>query len=460
MNLHSNFVASSILMLVTFLSFTSQASSFDYDGKWSIRLECGKLRVQGSWPNGFSRNETWNIEKGAEKYKRLDADGASTSWTVEIKDKKISLNGDASRGIEGWQWKMSGEIASDTYLVLKGDMYASGRWIRECSGTGSLVTPSVFSIAGKKMPPQVASVSPAAPSVQSPTPSTQQVVPATPRVIDSTAKPTTSAVQVSQNNAQILQNNTSIAQNSSNVVQNNTTLVQNNTKIIQNNTQAVTPQPKEAAKDATAVIANINVANDTRPVTSNPLDTQKKTSSNEVWVSFQPSISLQQRQFCRIVENFRTELVVSKNTRNEIKVNETYRNLMQSLNALLPDGKFQGWLMRTVRVVQERDGSADVLLQLPCDVLVGSNTCGDNPNKFTGIVPEGSRIYTELAKMSVGDFAITNGQFIYSDDKVFDKNRSVASFQYLPAAAHCNAKEFKTNPDFFGVALDTLSTIK
>ncbi len=447
-------------MLITLLPFTSQASSFDYDGKWSIKLQCGKLRTQGSSPNAFTQYETWNIEKGTAKFNRLGEDGANTSWTVEIKNEKISLNGHGSKGMAAWQWKLNGDVVSDTSLVLIGDMYASGTLIRECSGTGSLVTPSVFSIAGKKMPPQVASVNPVAPSVQSPTPRTQQVAPTTPRVIDSTAKPATSAVQVSQNNAQIVQNNTSIAQNSSNIVQNNTNLVQNNTRIIQNNTQVVTPQPKEAAKDATAVIANINVASDTRPVTSNPLDTQKKTSSNEVWVSFQPSISLQQRQFCRIVENFRTELVVSKNTRNEIKVNETYRNLMQSLNALLPDGKFQGWLMRTVRVVQERDGSADVLLQLPCDVLVGSNTCGDNPNKFTGIVPEGSRIYTELAKMSVGDFAITNGQFIYSDDKVFDKNRSVASFQYLPAAAHCNAKEFKTNPDFFGVTLDTLSTIK
>jgi hypothetical protein len=233
----------------------------------------------------------------------------------------------------------------------------------------------------------------------------------------------------------------------------------------------VTPPPTVVAQanDSTparsAAIGNVAPLAATRSnefvqATANPVDAQTKLSSNDVWISFNPSINVQERQFCRIVENFRAELVAAKSTNNQIKVNETYKSLTQALNSLLPDGKFQGWVMRTVGVAQANDGSADVLLELPCNVYVGSNACDTNPKNFSGLIPEGSRMYTELAKMTVGDFVLTNGEFVYSDSKAFDKSRSVATFQYMPAASHCKAKEFKTSTEFFGVSLNTVSTIK
>lgn len=42
-------------------------------------------------------------------------------------------------------------------------------------------------------------------------------------------------------------------------------------------------------------------------VTSNPLDTTIKADGKEVWVNFTPSITIVERQFCRLIENFRTE---------------------------------------------------------------------------------------------------------------------------------------------------------
>ena len=116
--------------------------------------------------------------------------------------------------------------------------------------------------------------------------------------------------------------------------------------------------------------------------------------------------------------------------------------------------------MRTVYVSQAPDGSAEVLLELPCNVYVGSNACDVNPQNYYGTVPEGSRIYTELAKMTIGDFAITSGKFVYADEKAFDKKRSVASFGYMKTANHCTAKKIASDSDFFGLALDAISTIK
>ncbi len=228
------------------------------------------------------------------------------------------------------------------------------------------------------------------------------------------------------------------------------------------------PSPVPATNTAparTAAIANVAppaVAQSTqfKKVTTNPVDSQKKTSPNDVWINFNPSVTVQERQFCRVVENFRTEYAVAETTHNQIKLNETLRGLTQSLNSLLPDGKFQGWVMRSVGISQAKDGSAEVLLELPCGVYVGSNTCDVDPKNFYGTAPEGSRIYSELAKMTVGDFALVSGQFVYADEKAFNKDRSVASFKYMKTGDHCRAKSLVANADFFGLKLEVLSTIK
>ena len=231
-----------------------------------------------------------------------------------------------------------------------------------------------------------------------------------------------------------------------------------------------TPAPTPVAATPTAPARTAAIANVAPPaagqstqikkVTTNSLDSQKKTSPNDVWINFNPAVTVQERQFCRVVENFRTEYAVAGTTRNQIKLNETLRGLTQSLNSLLPDGKFQGWVMRTVGISQAKDGSAEVLLELPCGVYVGSNTCDADPKNFYGTAPEGSRIYSELAKMTVGDFALVSGQFVYADETAFNKDRSVASFKYMKTADHCKAKSLVANADFFGLKLEVLSTIK
>ena len=240
--------------------------------------------------------------------------------------------------------------------------------------------------------------------------------------------------------------------------------------IVRTENQPKEKPPQENSTQRAAAIGNVDVSakvpvgqgvnGQPTQLTSNSIDQQKKTSNNEIWVSFNPSITVQERQFCRIIENFRVEKAIAEQSKNQIKINETFKSLVQSLNSLLPDGKFQGWIMRTVYVAQASDGSAEVLLELPCNVYVGSNACDIDPQKFYGTAPEGTRMYTELAKMSVGDFALTSGQFVYVDDKAFDKNRSVASFRYLKTASHCRAKEMPADTDFFGMKLDVISTMK
>jgi hypothetical protein len=220
----------------------------------------------------------------------------------------------------------------------------------------------------------------------------------------------------------------------------------------------------DGAPARVAAVANVDRAlNDSEKhphtkVTTNPIDSLKKTGPNDVWINFNPSITVQERQFCRLVENYRADYASAQASRNQIKVNEANKNFNQALNSLLPDGKFQGWVMRNTMVAQASDGSADVLFEMPCNVYVGSNAC--DPKNFYGTIPEGSRVYTELAKITVGDFGLVSGKFGYVDEKAFDKNRSVASFVFMKSPDHCKANLMKTSSEFFGVKVDVLSTIK
>ena len=226
--------------------------------------------------------------------------------------------------------------------------------------------------------------------------------------------------------------------------------------------QIVAASPQRPAR--LAAIGNVSPSsggeNKFSKVTSNPVDAIKKTSGNDVWINLNPSISVQERQFCRIVENYRAESKAAEATRNQIKVNETSKAFSQAINALLPDGNFQGWVMRSVSVAQASDGSADVLFELPCNVYVGSNTCDSNPRNFYGTVAENSRIYSELAKVTVSDFALVSGKFVYPDDKAFERNRSVVSYGYLKTGVHCKSKNMAAGSDFFGTNISVLSTIK
>ena len=227
----------------------------------------------------------------------------------------------------------------------------------------------------------------------------------------------------------------------------------------------VAPTPAAASGDLPARTAAIagqveGTKKGVTKVTSNPVDGMKRTAPNDVWINFNPAITVQERQFCRLIENFRADYRAAEQSRNQIKVNESMKAFSQAINALLPDGSFQGWVMRSLSVAQAKDGSAAIIFELPCGVYVGSNACDANPKNFYGTIPESSRVYSELAKMTVNDFALVSGRFVYADDKAFDKARSVVSYGHLKTAAHCENKLMATTGEFFGVNVNVVSILK
>lgn len=188
----------------------------------------------------------------------------------------------------------------------------------------------------------------------------------------------------------------------------------------------------------------------------------KPTGSVGSWAIYKSGVPFQQQQFCRITENFRQEIDDARGQKNQIKENVAFRTREQRLTALLPDGNFSNWIVRAVSVKQASDGSAAVLFELPCDVIIGSHACGQNVRSFIGTIPENSRLYVELATISVGDFLGVSGTFNFVDEKTtFQKGRSVASFRAMAADSHCEAKDVaKSGVDFFASSIQTLSNLK
>jgi hypothetical protein len=189
---------------------------------------------------------------------------------------------------------------------------------------------------------------------------------------------------------------------------------------------------------------------------------QNKTGTANGWATYRSAVPFQQNQFCRLVENFRDEIESARNSRNQIKENMAYKNRELRLNALLPNGNFSNWIVRSLSVMQALDGSAAVLFEMPCDVVVGSYACGNNTNEFIGTIAENSMQYTELAQINVGDFIGVSGSFDFGKDATaFDGKRSVASYKNMPIGSHCKGSSMGLKgSEFFAVKTDFLSVLK
>jgi len=495
---HKNIWSISLAVLLSLIGGTSFAAPSDYDGKWNGFISC-TAHATSPKDGPFTRNNIYSITDGRISASYTTSEGKNTlttEGTVNNGTAQLIIN--ATNGTANWAFNFKSTSTTADKIAFSGSMVERGAKQRDCTMLFTSTEPAGNSLraAQAKADSAIAQTklqeAEAAKAAKAKADSDAALAKA--KAEKSKAdKAITDAELAKAKEAEIAKAkaDTAAAQAELAKIKAESELAKANTEKLKaeaakakeeaDRTQAqlaaqkeqarVTPPPALVAQAndsipaRSAAIGNVAPVADARSnefvqATANPVDAQKKISANDVWISFNPSISVQERQFCRIVENFRAELVAAKSTNNQIKVNETYKTLTQALNSLLPDGKFQGWVMRTVGVAQANDGSADVLMELPCNVYVGSNACDTNPKNFSGLIPEGSRMYTELAKMTVGDFVLTNGEFVYTDTKAFDRNRSVASFQYMPAASHCKAKEFKTNTEFFGVSLNTISTIK
>ena len=138
------------------------------------------------------------------------------------------------------------------------------------------------------------------------------------------------------------------------------------------------------------------------------------------WDDAEKYISIQQKQFCDLSDNYVVDLFNAHKSRNEIKINKVKKQRQEDLDALLPNAKFQNWIVKVVSVKQVKtpqnsttDGDVAAVFELSCGSQIGSgNFQIDGKLAWAATIDYDTREYREVSKLSSGQFAIISGTFL------------------------------------------------
>ena len=99
------------------------------------------------------------------------------------------------------------------------------------------------------------------------------------------------------------------------------------------------------------------------------------------WDGAEKYITIQQKQFCDLKNEHVLNLYNAIDSRNEIKINKVKKQRQEDLDALLPSGKFENWIVKLVSTKQVKspqdettDGDAAAVFELSCGSQIGSGT--------------------------------------------------------------------------------------
>ena len=142
------------------------------------------------------------------------------------------------------------------------------------------------------------------------------------------------------------------------------------------------------------------------------------------WDGAEKYITIQQKQFCDLKNNHVVDLYNAIDSRNEIKINKVKKQRQEDLDALLPSGKFENWIVKLVSIKQVKspqdettDGDSSAVFELSCGSQIGSGSfLIDGKLTWGATIKYNSRQYREVSKLSSGQFAIISGTFLKLND--------------------------------------------
>ena len=79
---------------------------------------------------------------------------------------------------------------------------------------------------------------------------------------------------------------------------------------------------------------------------------QQVTAGPQTWEEAEQYAPIQQRQFCDLTRKHRRSLTQAVAARNDIKINLTEKQRQLDLDALVPGGYFENWVVKVVSVRQ------------------------------------------------------------------------------------------------------------
>jgi hypothetical protein len=152
------------------------------------------------------------------------------------------------------------------------------------------------------------------------------------------------------------------------------------------------------------------------------------------WLLWVSSVPIQEPQFCRIIDRFYDDLDRVYRSRNEIQKSVLFRDRRKDIAALLPGGTFENWVVQLKEVTLTADGSAAVMLQPPCRVMLGSDACQRNSASIHATISQDSLTFRELARLSSGDFVVVSGRILYAASE----DQPIPAYAIYQAGTHCS----------------------
>jgi hypothetical protein len=160
------------------------------------------------------------------------------------------------------------------------------------------------------------------------------------------------------------------------------------------------------------------------------------------WDGAEKYITIQQKQFCDLKNEHVLNLYNAIDSRNEIKINKVKKQRQEDLDALLPSGKFENWIVKLVSIKQVKspqdettDGDAAAVFELSCGSQIGSGTfLIDGKITWGATIKYNSRQYREVSKLSSGQFAIISGTFLKVNEFAPSKKETYYASRPLTSA--------------------------
>jgi hypothetical protein len=134
------------------------------------------------------------------------------------------------------------------------------------------------------------------------------------------------------------------------------------------------------------------------------------------------AIAVREAAFCEVLSSYKQQMSVAMESQNDIRINTVYSQQILDIQALMPIGKFENWVMEVESVRVDANMSATLKARLPCHQTVVS----------LAIPTTETTLYGQLSDVSIGDFVLVSGSLTFDRD-VDDRTPDVfgAKFNYI-----------------------------
>lgn len=133
------------------------------------------------------------------------------------------------------------------------------------------------------------------------------------------------------------------------------------------------------------------------------------------------SIDVKEAAFCRVLDSYSLRIDEALESENAIRVKRVYDKQVMDVEALMPTGEFNDWIIKVDSIKVDAAMNATLRATLPCHkMIVGLQ-----------IPPTNSMAYEQLADVGKGDYVLVSGQLSFDRDKRLSPQEFGANFSSI-----------------------------